>query len=86
MSKRKELRRIHVQAGCTDRMGRVIGGVFVVYIDQTKMVEQMEQAYNNRSNKSCSGALVVEYQQASPGQAQWVAAHPGECRMPLEEL
>ena len=87
MNTKRNLRRIHVQSGCTDRMNRRIEGVFVVYIDVDDLVDQMERASNNVGRRSCEGALIVDYQPTpNPAQAKWIADHPGECKMPIEEI
>lgn len=79
----KNLQRVIVQSGCLDRMGRPIGGVFVVYLDREELREQMERAYNNQGHKSKFGSTIVHYQAAPKGQSDWIAAHPEACGLPL---
>jgi len=68
----KGLRRIHLQAGCTDRMNRAIDGLIEVLIDEQKLVDQMEQATKNRGRTSRDGALVVVFHPCSKAEADYV--------------
>lgn len=68
----KNLRRIHIQSGASDRMGRPLDGVFEILLDEDEIVEQMERAYNNRSRQSKYGSAVVRYQPATKAEADFL--------------
>lgn len=71
MSKRN-LRRIHVQSGATDRMMRPIDGVFEVFLDDDDIVDQMSRASQNRSRMSSCGPVVIVYRPANKAQSDFI--------------
>lgn len=72
MPEKRNLRRIHLQSGATDHMGRPLDGIFEVLIDEDDIVSQMERAYKNKSRMACNGPLVVTYQKASKAEAEFL--------------
>lgn len=74
MSPKKSLKKIHVQSGVPDGLGREIQGLFTVLIDPRWLREQMERASKATGRRSKHGAVVVEFQQTSyPGQGESLA-------------
>lgn len=71
MEKRK-LRRLSIQSGTTDKMGRPIEGLFEVLIDEDGLVDQMERAYKNRSHLCTVGNLLVRYKKATKAEADFL--------------
>jgi len=76
MPEKRNLRRIHLQFGCTDRMNRRIEGLFEVLLDDDDIVRQMERAYNNKSHVCTDGPVVVVYHPCTKAQAEYVVEHP----------
>jgi hypothetical protein len=76
MSEKRNLRRIHLQSGCTDRMNRRINGLFEVLLDDDGIVEQMTRAHNNKSRMCTDGPVIVVYHPCTQAQADYVVAHP----------
>lgn len=72
MSSKRNLRRVHVQSGATDRMTRPIDGIFTVFIDEDDLVDMMARAAENKSKRCCQGALIVEYQPANKATADFM--------------
>jgi len=79
MANKRNLRRIHLQSGCTDRMRRSIDGLFEVLLDDDGIVELMEQASINKGRQSTCGPTVVIYHPCTKAQAEYIVAHPESC-------
>ena len=73
---KRNLRRLHLQSGCTDRMHRAISGLFEILLDDDQVVEIMERASQNRSKVSSCGPLVVRFSNIPKAQADYIVAHP----------
>lgn len=78
---KRNLRRIHLQSGCTDRMRRPIDGLFEVLIDEDQIVEQMERATNNKSRQAWHGPLGIVYHPCTKAQADFIKEHPGDSKI-----
>lgn len=73
----KNLKRITIQSGCTDRMMRPVEGIFEVLIDEDRINDQMMRAYEAGGHKSTWGAVTVRYQKATKGQADFLLKEQG---------
>lgn len=73
---KRNLRRLHLQSGCTDRMHRPIPGLFEVLLDEDHLLEIMERASQNRSKTSSCGPIVVRFSGIPKAQADYVVQHP----------
>lgn len=72
MTEKKRLRRIHVQCGADDWMGRPTPGIFEIFIDEEMMVEQLEQAFKNGGRKAKAGALLAVFHPSSQAAAEFL--------------
>jgi hypothetical protein len=72
VAQKRNLRRVHLQSGASDRMGRPIDGMFSVFIDEDDLVEMMARASTNKTRRATSGPLVVEYQKATSAEADFL--------------
>ncbi len=72
MANKRNLRRVHLQSGATDRMGRPLEGIFEVLIDEDDIVNQMERAFKNKSKMATDGPIVVTYLRASKAEADFL--------------
>lgn len=69
-----KLRRIHVQSGTGDKMGRPLNGVFEVFLDDQLIADMMARASVLKGRKTHWGPVTVKYTKARQAQAEFLVA------------